>query len=54
MGIGFVSAYLLTEFLPSRGKVAAAERAASTLGGMRLAMMPVRNGGGVSLSARLR
>jgi hypothetical protein len=50
--LGFAGAYTLVELLPRRRR-AAAERAAKLLDRLQLAMMPVRQGGGFSLSTRL-
>lgn len=50
--LGFAGAYLLTEWVPRR-KQAAIERAAQRLNGVQLTMMPLRQGGGISLSKRL-
>jgi hypothetical protein len=52
MGLGFATAYLLAEFLPRR-ELRAAERATRHIERLRLGMLPVRGGGGLSLSARL-
>ena len=53
MALGFAGAYVLTEFL-SRSKRAAVERAARQLERVQLAMMPLRQGGGLSIATRLR
>ncbi len=53
MALGFAGAYVLTEFL-SRKKRASVERAARQLDRLQLAMMPLRQGGGLSIAARLR
>jgi hypothetical protein len=53
MGVGFVGAYLLAELLSGRQQQAL-ERTAQRMAGMQLSMMPLRDGGGVTLSKRLR
>jgi hypothetical protein len=52
VALGFAGAYALTELLPRR-KQAAVEQAAKRLGGLQLALLPLRQGGGISLSKRL-
>jgi hypothetical protein len=52
IALGFVGAYVLTEFLPRR-KRAAVERAARQLERVQLALMPLRQGGGLSITTRL-
>jgi hypothetical protein len=54
MGLGFATAYLLSEFLPRRRAEKAARRAAGLFEHTSLALLPMRQGGGLSLSARLR